>query len=281
MRGQVFRAVATSRDALWTNSTLASIWAPMQRVPEYFTALKGRRTADRLHRPAESALFYRMCGRYTAGKNQAQVTERLFPHRAECDLQPRYNIAPTQMAPIFLNQGEIILKAMRWGLIPFWAKDESVGSRMINARAESVREKPAFRNLFKHRRCLVLADSFYEWQQIPGRPRQQPLRLLLRSEDPFVFAGLWDVWQKPDGGVLESYTIVTCESNDLIRPFHQRMPVILPPEHYAPWLDPQNENTDQLRQWLLPYPANLMQLHPVGIHVNNPQFDAPICIQRL
>jgi putative SOS response-associated peptidase YedK len=228
-----------------------------------------------------NALLFAMCGRYTQGKNQEQVTERIPFDLLECDLPPRYNIAPTQLAPVLVNREKRVLKEMRWGLIPFWAKDEAIGNQMINARAESLREKPAFRNPFKRRRCLVLADGFYEWQKVPGNPRKQPMRIRLRSEEPIVFGGLWEVWQKPDGGEVESYTIITCEPNDLMRPIHNRMPVIVKPEHYERWLDPQNENVEELARLLVPYRSDEMQAYPVSTKVNNPQFDDPSCIQPI
>jgi putative SOS response-associated peptidase YedK len=222
-----------------------------------------------------------MCGRYTQGKSQEQVTERIPIARLECDLQPRYNIAPTQLAPVLVNQGEMVLKGMRWGLIPFWAKDETIGNRMIDARAETIREKLAFRHPFKRRRCLVLADSFYEWLKAPGTTLKQPMRIMLQGEGLFMFAGLWDAWKKPDGTEIETYTIITCEPNDLMRPIHNRMPVILGPEYYESWLDPKNENMDELGTWLLPYPAAEMRAHPVSSRVNNPRNDDPRCIQPI
>lgn len=182
--------------------------------------------------------------------------------RSESALKPRYNIAPTQMAPVIVNLGEAVLKDMRWGLIPFWAKEEEIGSRMINARAETVKEKPSFRNSLKRKRCLVLADFYYEWQKIPGSSHKQPMRIYLRAEEPFVFAGLWDMWKRPDETEVESYTIITCEPNDLMRPIHNRMPVIVKPENYDQWLDPKNEDVDGLIKLLAPHPGKEMAAHP-------------------
>jgi putative SOS response-associated peptidase YedK len=223
-----------------------------------------------------------MCGRYGESKILAQVKGKVPFFRAESALKPRYNIAPTQMAPVIVNQGEAVLKDMRWGLIPFWAKDEEIGNRMINARAETVREKPSFRNSLKRKRCLVLADFFYEWQKIPGSTRKQPMCIHLRDQEPFVFAGLWDTWKKPDDAKdaeVESYIIITCEPNDLMRPIHHRMPVILKPDHYDQWLDPKNEDVDGLAKLLVPFPEKEMAAHPVSTLVNNPRFDDPRCIE--
>lgn len=194
-------------------------------------------------------------------------------------MKPRYNIAPTQMAPVVVNHGEVVLKDMRWGLIPFWAKDEAIGSRMINARAETVKEKPSFRSSLKQKRCLVLADFFYQWQKIPGSTHKQPMCIHLQAREPFVFAGLWDTWKKPDDSRIESYTIITCEPNDLMRPIHNRMPVILKREDYNQWLDPKNEDVERLAKLLGPYPEKDMAAHPVSTLVNNPKFDDPSCIE--
>jgi len=220
-----------------------------------------------------------MCGRYTEGKLVERVRKMMPLDEIQLELVPRYNISPTQLAPVIIQQGKTVLKAMRWGLIPFWAKDESIGSQMINARSETVRDKPAFRRSFKRRRCLVLADSFYEWQKIPGNTRKQPMRILLKDESPFVFAGLWDTWKKTDGAELETFTIITCAANELMRPIHHRMPVLVKPERYEMWLNPKNEDIDELSKILLPYPDAEMTTHPVSTLVNNPKFDDPRCIE--
>jgi putative SOS response-associated peptidase YedK len=220
-----------------------------------------------------------MCGRYVQSKPVEEIKHAVPFDRAECDLTPRYNIAPAQMAPVLVHTGDTVLKQMRWGLIPSWAKGEEIGSRLINARAETVREKPAYRHAFKRRRCLVLADSFYEWQPLPGTTRRQPMRIWLQSEEPFLFAGLWETWPRPDGVVIESYSIVTCRSNDLLRPIHDRMPVILNARDYAPWLDPKNERLDELARLLVPYSGEELTAHPVSLLVNNPKIDDSRCIQ--
>ena len=220
-----------------------------------------------------------MCGRYTESKRTADVKARIAFDRAQMELMPRFNIAPTQMAPVVVvNDGEVVLKPMRWGLIPFWAKDESIGDRMINARAETVMEKPAFRTPFKRRRCLVVADSFYEWQKLPNSKLKQPMRILLKDEQPFGFAGLWDTWTSPDGSEVETFTIITGEPNELVATIHNRMAVILPPEHHQQWLDPKFQDTEALTHLLVPYRVEEMKAHPVSTMVNNPKFEDSRCI---
>jgi putative SOS response-associated peptidase YedK len=221
-----------------------------------------------------------MCGRYTESKRTADVKSRIAFDRAQMELLPRFNIAPTQMAPVVVVQdGEMLLKPMRWGLIPFWAKDEAIGNRLINARAETVRDKPAYRTPLKRRRCLVVADSLYEWQKLPGSKTKQPMRVLLRDESVFGFAGLWDRWTSPDGSELETFTIITGEPNELVAPIHDRMAVILPPGSHQQWLDPQFQDTEKLVPLLRPYPATEMKAHPVSTLINNPKFEDPRCIE--
>ena len=223
-----------------------------------------------------------MCGRYTESKRTADVKLRIAFDRAQMELIPRFNIAPTQDAPVIVVQdGEVLLKPMRWGLIPFWAKDPSIADRMINARAETVKEKPAFRTPFKRRRCLVIADSFYEWQKIPDARLKRPMRILLQDEGPFAFAGLWDSWSGADGSPVESFTIITGLPNDVVAPIHNRMAVILPTAHHSQWLDPEFQDADRLQTLLVPYPATEMKTHPVSTRVNNPKFEDPRCIEQL
>jgi putative SOS response-associated peptidase YedK len=166
---------------------------------------------------------------------------------------------------VILNEGDRVIQLLRWGLVPFWAKDPSIGSQMINARAETLAEKPAFRNALKKRRCLVLADGFYEWKKAPTG--KIPMRITLASGEPFAFAGLWENWDTPDGDVLRTFTIVTTTPNALLEPIHNRMPVILRPEHEPLWMD----NAADPAAWLdvlRPYPAELMTAYPVSKRVN-------------
>jgi putative SOS response-associated peptidase YedK len=201
----------------------------------------------------------------------------LFPEMAAAE--PRYNIAPTQTvaavrAPANLDQRE--LAYLRWGLIPSWADDPAIGNRLINARAETAPDKPAFRSAFRHRRCLVLADGFYEWQKLGSK--KQPFYFRLRDGKPFALAGLWEHWEGGDK-LLETCTLLTTQANNVLRPVHERMPVILPPDAYERWLDPAVQKPDQLTPLLRPYPAEAMAGYPVNPTVNNPRNDNPRCIE--
>jgi len=223
-----------------------------------------------------------MCGRYTESNRTADVKARITFDRAQLELVPRFNIAPTQLAPVVVVlNGEVVLKPMRWGLVPFWAKDDSIGDRMINARAETVQEKPAFRAAFKRRRCLVVADSFYEWQKLPDSKLKQPMRILLQDEQPFAFAGLWETWTSPAGPELETFTIITGAPNDLVVRIHHRMAVILPRSAHAQWLDPQFQDPPRLAELLKPFAAADMKMHPVSTRVNNARFEDARCIEAL
>ena len=169
-------------------------------------------------------------------------------------MQPNYNVAPTQEVPAVVagnGGGERRLEMLRWGLIPSWADDPGIGARMINARSETVAEKPSFRPAFKERRCLIPADGFYEWQKTNGG--KQPHYIRMKNGRPFAFAGLWESW-KGDGNEIRSCTILTTNPNDIAGEIHNRMPVILPPEGYEVWLDPDVRETDQLLSLLAPYP---------------------------
>jgi len=193
-------------------------------------------------------------------------------------LKPRYNLAPGQEAPVVIYEDSKILRLMQWGLVPSWAKEASIGYKMINARAETLTQKPSFKKSFKQRRCLVLADGFYEWRKGTGGRTKIPLRFVLKNREPFAFAGLWDTWQKPDGDLLHSFTIITTESNELIRPIHDRMAVMLRQEDEAKWLDPDLKDVEQLIPLLKPYPSDQMEGYEVSTLVNSPKNDTPECI---
>lgn len=221
-----------------------------------------------------------MCGRYTI-KTPAKELTRLFGELPFPDLVPRYNVAPTQ--PVLCvreHHGEKQALMMRWGLVPSWAKDVSIGNKMINARAETVADKPSYRAAFKRRRCLVVADGFYEWKKLDGRGKQ-PWYFTLQDDEPFAFAGLWETWQSPDGSELETCTLITGEPNELVKPVHNRMPVILPPERYDLWMDPKVEGGAQLVSLLGPYPAEEMKATPVSDAVNSPRNDFPQLIDSV
>lgn len=200
-----------------------------------------------------------MCGRFVLMTPGKSLAER-FGLEEIPDLQPHYNIAPTQMVVVIRLDRDTLqrrLVQMKWGLIPFWAKDASIGNRLINARGESAAEKPAFRAAFKTRRCLVPTDGFYEWKKQEGT-RKQPYLVRNADGSPFAFAGLWERWTGPEGEIIESCTILTTDANDLTRPIHDRMPVILHPKDYDLWLDPEVKDPALLKPLLRPYPSEEM-----------------------
>ena len=190
------------------------------------------------------------------------------------ELEPNYNVAPTQNVLTIINDGNNRRGGfMRWGLIPHWAKTPSIGNRMINARAETVAQKPAYRNAFKRRRCLVLADGFYEWQRV-GKVKK-PMRIVMQSGEPFAFAGLWTVWKDREGNTVPSCTIITTEANDLLQPIHNRMPVILPREMEQFWLDRDVQDSAALENALISLPSELMKTYQVSTLVNSPRNNGP------
>jgi len=218
-----------------------------------------------------------MCGRFTLAANKKKLAETFSNFTPPDELPPRYNIAPTQPIAVVANNGENKIEFFHWGLIPFWAKDPTIGNRMINARAETLAEKPSFKNAFQRRRCLVLADGFYEWRKNPNKTKT-PMYIQMESRDPFAFAGLWESWRSPEGETILSCTIITTEPNELMTTIHNRMPVILPSEAYDQWLDPAEQKAEQLQGLLKPYPAELMIAYPISTLVNNPSNDMPDCI---
>ena len=193
------------------------------------------------------------------------------------DIKPRYNIAPTQsvMTVIVTPQLQRQFQFMRWGLIPSWAKDMKIGSKTINARSETVAEKPAFRSAIKHRRCLIIADGFYEWQ--PQGKKKQPYYFTMANSEPFAFAGLWENWESPEGENIVSCSIITTAANETVQPVHDRMPVILPDTAWEEWLDPAVNSAQQVLPLLKPYAA-AMKGNAVSAIVNNPTKDSPDCI---
>lgn len=225
-----------------------------------------------------------MCGRFTnttTNPEKLQESFELKEIRAE-QLSPRYNIAPTQsIATIVANQdGERFLGHMRWGLIPAWHKDPKKLGGHINARSETAADKPTFRSAFKKRRCLVVADGFYEWQK-HGDKSKTPMYIHLDGHVPFGMASLWERWTNPDTGeVLVSCTILTTQANDMMQEIHERMPVILPHSAYHDWLNPANEDKEFLNRLMQPYPAELMTNYPVSILVNNVRNDDTTLIER-
>ena len=218
-----------------------------------------------------------MCGRFSLWVQFGDLLKAFPDFEFPEALPPRYNIAPTQQVAVVPNDGEKEVRFFHWGLIPFWAKDAKIGSRMINARAESLAEKPTFRVPYRKRRCLILADGFYEWYKEPGSRFKTPMYIRLASGDPFAFAGLWDVW-RPDENPVYSCTIITTEPNELVGSIHNRMPAILPRTAYDRWLEPEEQEPATLQELLAPYPGDEMIAYPVSRSVNSPGNDTPDCI---
>lgn len=218
-----------------------------------------------------------MCARFTLATDDRTIQLRF--HAILHGLAPteRYNIAPTQnVLAIIERHGERRAGFLRWGLVPSWAKDPSIGQKLLNARAETVGDKPSFRQAIAKRRCLILADGFYEWRQEGGK--RIPIRFTLRSGEPFAFAGLWESWRQPDGDMLHTCTIITTTPNDLVATVHDRMPVILTPEAEEMWLDTSIRDSALLRSLLAPYPTEEMRGYAVSTIVNSPMTDTAACI---
>jgi putative SOS response-associated peptidase YedK len=239
-----------------------------------------------------------MCGRFTL-RTSASVIAEQFGLFEVPGFAARFNIAPSQPVPVIRMRAEppqgsvkgdspIFAETkigtvprelvwLRWGLVPSWAKDPAIGSRLINARAETAAEKPAFRMAMRRRRCLIVADGFYEWQR--GGRKKQPYFIHLREDRTFAFAGVWEAWEGADHSTLETCAILTTAANELVSPLHDRMPVILCDACCAAWLDPAVEDPRQLAPLLRPYASDEMQAHPVGDFVNSPTHDSPRCIE--
>ena len=220
-----------------------------------------------------------MCGRFTLTTNMDDIQGRFGFEDLDLDFQPRYNIAPTQPVLAVVNDGERRAEFLRWGLIPFWAKDLKAGYRMINAVGETAAAKPAFRAAFRKRRCLVLADGFFEWRK-DGKTKI-PTYIFLKTRQPFAFAGLWETWRSPEGETVKSCTIVTTKPNELVAPIHNRMPVILSQETEALWLDPMTEDAATLTPLLIPSPAEDLDSYVVSDLVNSFKNAGPECIEPL
>ncbi|MFD5853903.1 SOS response-associated peptidase [Cytobacillus pseudoceanisediminis] len=212
-----------------------------------------------------------MCGRFSLTED-ISILQQYFDFEISEEITPRYNIAPSQRVLTVLSDGqERRAGTMKWGLVPFWAKDEKIGYKMINARAEGIDEKPSFKHAFKRRRCLILTNGFYEWKkQEDGN--KQPYRFVMKDNKPFAFAGLWETWKKGEKP-LHSCTIITTTPNKITEDVHDRMPVILHQDSYDLWLNPKNNDTEHLKSLLVPYPAEEMDLYPVSTMVNSPKND--------
>jgi len=220
-----------------------------------------------------------MCGRFEI-HSAIEIIAKIFGiDEWDIDYMPSYNVAPSQDIIIAIDKGKRQLIKSRWGFLPSWAKDISDGYKMINARAESVAEKPSFKQAFHKQRCLVLADGFFEWKK-EGKIKK-PYLIRLKSEQPFAMAGLYNKWISPDGEEIMTNTIITTESNDLIRPLHDRMPVILPEDNYADWLISDIVDPSSLLKMLKPYPSDELEVYEVTSKVNSPAVNTPENIQRL
>jgi putative SOS response-associated peptidase YedK len=225
-----------------------------------------------------------MCGRYTHKFKWKEIHRLATLTTPPLEFPESFNVAPTQLAPVVREiDGQRRLDLLRWGLVPFWAKDLSIGNSLINARADTAATKPAFRAAFKSRRCLVPASGFYEWQKVKGSKAKQPHYVQLASEEPMFFAGFWEKWDKegePPGGPIETYTILTTEPNTLMASIHNRMPVILEPEDFSAWLS-RKTPAERLTAMLRPLPAEQMMARPVSTLVNKPRNNLPECAAPL
>ena len=222
-----------------------------------------------------------MCGRYTLS-TPTDLLSDLFELESAVTVSPRFNIAPTQTAPVIRVDAATKarrLDLLKWGLVPFWAKDPSIGNRMINARAETVAEKPAYRVSFRKKRCLIPADGFYEWQATGGP--KQPFFFHRGDGYPFAMAGLWDRWEKGEDSPVETFTILTTEANEVVAPIHKRMPVILAESAFDKWLDPEVEDAKSLAGLLTPAPPEILEALPVSTYVNSPANEGPQCVEPI
>ena len=206
-----------------------------------------------------------MCGRFSIAKEAEDIVAR-FETKLANAFSKNFNAAPTQSLPVVTNKEPEVINFYRWGLIPFWAKDPSIGNRMINARAETINEKSSFKNIFKNKRCLVISDGFYEWKRIEAK--KQPYRIVLKSEELFSYAGLWDSWNDGEGNYLNTFIIITTEANEMMKELHDRMPVILYKEDEMKWLN-NDSDSSFLTDLLKPYPSDFMKMYPVSNMVNS------------
>ena len=220
-----------------------------------------------------------MCGRFSLVADPDELRQAFPWLNIPVANAPRYNIAPSQPVAVIPNDGKNQLDYYIWGLIPSWAKDPDIGNRMINARSETILEKPSFRSAFRRRRCLIPANGFYEWKAEPGRKAKTPMYIQMKSGKPFSFAGLWENWYSPDGSSILSCTIITTAPNALMKEIHNRMPVILPESSYSLWLEPGEPDPENLKTLLQPYPAEEMVAYPVSTLVNSPANDMAACIE--
>jgi len=216
-----------------------------------------------------------MCGRFTLTVNPADLQDTFSNYSFPAKFAPRFNIAPSQPVLAISNDEKYTADFFVWGLIPMWAKDPTIGSRLINARGETLAEKPSFRGSYRRKRCLILADGFYEWKTFGDRKNKTPYFIHMQDRQPFAMAGLWDSWESPDGSSLKTCTIITTTPNELMEKIHDRMPVILHSRDYAKWLDTAPQTPESLQPLIKPFSADAMSAYPVSTLVNKPANDMP------
>ena len=216
-----------------------------------------------------------MCGRFTLTINPADLQDAFSNYNFPVRFAPRFNIAPSQPILAIPNDNKLAADFFVWGLIPMWAKDPTIGSRLINARGETLAEKPSFRGSYRHKRCLILADGFYEWKSVGDKKTKTPYYIHMQDRQPFAMAGLWDSWESPDGSSLKTCTIITTTPNELMETIHDRMPVILHPRDYAKWLDAAPQTPENLQPLIKPFSADAMSAYQVSTLVNKPANDMP------
>ena len=219
-----------------------------------------------------------MCGRFTLTVDPAELQDAFGDYIFPDQFAPRFNIAPSQPVLAIPNNGKNMADFFMWGLIPSWSKDPSIANKLINARGETIAEKPSFRGGFKYKRCLILTDGFYEWKAVQGEKTKTPYYIHMKDRKPFAFAGLWDEWQSPDGGALRTCTIITTEPNELMSTLHNRMPVILDSADSSQWLDPAPRTPESLLPLIRSFPADRMSAYPVSTMVNSPGNDRAECV---
>lgn len=219
-----------------------------------------------------------MCGRYVLSKPH-NVVDRFGVAQSKMPLEPKFNIAPSQVMPVVLQEssGEVTLEGLKWGLVPFWSKEPKAEYSTINARAEGIDTKPAYRKPIRSQRCIIPATGFYEWEKTPHG--KVPHFIHLKTDEIFGFAGLYDIYRNKEGQELKTFTIITTEANSLVEKLHNRMPVILHRENEAEWLDRETTDVHQILRLLKPYPADLMEVYPVSRRVNSPEVDEPELLQ--
>jgi putative SOS response-associated peptidase YedK len=227
-----------------------------------------------------------MCGRFVSSSPPDELAKYFDVEAvAESVLEPSFNVAPTSDVYVVVETGGLRrLDTFHWGLVPFWSKDPAAGNKMINARAETIAVKNAYKHSFTKRRCIIPADGFFEWKKVPGQKTKQPYFIQRSDGEPMAFAGLWEIWRPADdvertSDPLRSCTIITGQPNEKVAAIHDRMPVMLPPSAWDVWLDPENDDLDALGKLLVPAPASLLHVHPVSRAVNNTRENGPELIE--